>query len=196
MKNNKVVLTGLSDVDEILKNDTITNEPMPIDKELFDAVILPLIVGDTTIESKDERFEHLKNIWINYYRDYAIKENITIDPDSIARLRSKPTNVKAVKGNGVFHPMKIIDINGVVVDTTPPLLQPFLLDNASINALDYRATNNVSPGMGDNALLNIINNEKISIEDDTWDAFIKRYYLNENNNDPVEEDSPYRLKEE
>lgn len=121
-----VKLTGLADLDNLLST-SIGNEPMPIDKNMFDAIILPLLVDDLKTEKPltvDERFEHLKNIWINYYREHAKKNNLAIDANAVP-TRDPRTPVKAITSNGVFHPMVIIDIEGNVVDT--PSLQPHIV---------------------------------------------------------------------
>ena len=192
---NNVKLTGLADLDSILSTP-IGNEPMPIDKEIFDAVILPLLTDDIASEkplSRDERFEHLKNIWINYYKEHAKKNNITIDPSAVP-TRDPRTPVKAITSNGVFHPMVIIDIEGNVVDTTPPLLEPFIVENLTEAALQY----NTNPSNSNGLLVDVVENgNKLYVNDgkNSWSLFLERYYGKVTVKEEDSE-SPYSLGEE
>lgn len=190
-----VKFTGLADLDNLLSTP-IGNEPMPIDKNMFDAIILPLLMDDLKSEKPltvDERFEHLKNIWINYYREHAKKNNLAIDANAVP-TRDPRTPVKAITSNGVFHPMVIIDIEGNVVDTTPPLLEPFIVENTTEAALQYNANPMSSSGL----LLDVITNGNKSFINDnknSWSAFLDRYY-GKSVEKSEETESPYSLGEE
>lgn len=189
--NMEVKLTGLSDVDQLLKNGDIENTAsMPIDKSMFDSVILPLLTGvDTTIDNVDERFEHLKNIWNNYYKDYSgrkTKEKLS---------GNKPGVV--VNGNGVFYSMTILDIDGTVVATTPPLLEPFTLENGTLAAIAHKKAVETKLLTANN--IDMLTEEcKASATKSKWTIFLDSY-LGESVdeiNTPAEENNVYSLGEE
>ena len=196
--SHDVKLTGLADLDQILKSDIKNDiEPMPISKVLFDSIILPLLVGDTTVEMEiDTRFEHLKNIWANYYTKWKESTGELIRKEDIVD-KKKP--VKIVSGKGVFHPMVIMDNTNKVVDTTPALLEPFTIDNGSELSLHIMSSQN-SP-MIYNQAVGGINTEVVNSKtphQSEWSKFINRYYVEPTKENEVleEENSKYSLGED
>lgn len=185
----EVKLTGLSDVDNLLKDGSIENSAtMPIDKAIFDSVILPLLTGvDTTIENIDERFDHLKNIWNNYYKDYSGRKSK--EPMST----NKPGVV--VNGNGVFHSMSIIDNTGVIVAVTPPLLEPFTLEHGTLASLN-KQTSIENKVLGDNSLGLLAQECKTSATKSKWSLFLDEYLGEAVTETAKEETNEFSLGEE
>lgn len=193
---DKVKLTGIAELDSILSTSTDEMvESMIIDKALFDSIILPLLIDDTTVAlDKDTRFEHLKNIWINYYKTWKDKTTAIINKSDIPDDKKKITAI--VSANGVFHPMKIVDEKGDVVDITPALLKPFTVENATEISIGVKA-NQGSP-MVSRSMLGSMNGYIVGDgEESEWSIFIARYTkTNGNEYSEDEEVSKYSLGED
>lgn len=167
MEEVKRPSTGIPELDNIL-NDTegLSIDPMPIDKKIFDGVILPLLKNELNI-SNDDSFTHLRNIWTNYYTNYSnnraviYKEGSGVPP-------------KSMGGNAVFTPMAIKDISGNIVAITPPLLEPTLV--VGLNAILEEYTNEMkhNPDVARVKLINTIRGYSIS-ENKAWITFLSTY---------------------
>lgn len=159
--------TGIAELDNILADtDGLSIEPMPIDKSMFDSVLLPLLRNELNITT-DESFIHIRNIWINYYNHYStnrmvvFKENSGLVP-------------KSMSGNAVFTPMVIKDTNGEIVATTPPLLEPSLIVGMNNILEEYGNEMKHNPMVAKTKLVNTIKQYTISTSQ-PWVDFLKSY---------------------
>lgn len=173
--------TGIAELDNILSNvDGLAIEPMPIDKKIFDSILLPLLRNELNI-STDDSFAHIRNIWINYYnhdnyRTVLFKENSGLVP-------------KSMSGNAVFTPMVIKDDKGKVVATTPPLLEPSLIVGMNNILEEYGNEMKHNPMVAKTKLVNTIKQYTISTSQ-PWIDFLDSYShkvtdINDDDNDDL-----------
>lgn len=159
--------TGIPELDNILNDNTgLAIEPMPIDKNIFDSALLPLLRNEVNL-SGDETFTHIRNIWVNYYTNYSknraivYKENSGLAP-------------KSMGGNAVFTPMEIKDKDGTIVAVTPPLIEPTMI--VGINAVLEEYSNEMkhNPNVAKVKLINTIKQYTLDSNEE-WINFLKTY---------------------
>ncbi len=159
--------TGIAELDNILKDtDGLSIEPMPIDKKMFDSVLLPLLKNELDI-SNDESFNHIRNIWINYYNHYSNYRSIVFKENS-------GINPKSMSGNAVFTPMVIKDESGKIIATTPPLIEPTLVVGMNEILEEYSNEMKHNPNVAKVRLVNTIKQYTISTSQ-TWIDFLNNY---------------------
>ncbi len=164
---NNIPSTGIAELDNILKDkEGLSIEPMPIDKKIFDSVLLPLLNNELEI-SDDESFNHLRNIWINYYNQYSNNRSIVFKDNS-------GINQKSMSGNAVFTPMVIKDSDGKIVATTPPLLEPTLVVGMNEILEEYSNEMKHNPNVAKVRLVNTIQQYTISTSQ-PWIDFLNSY---------------------
>lgn len=157
--------TGLQDLDALLNSNS---EPsMIMDKAVFDASILPLLI-DTSLDLTDDlRYEHIKTVWGNYYK--AITDNADT---GVFGSKDKPVFVPT---HGLYMSIQIVNEKGVVVDTTPPLVRPAMYKNGGAELLAYERGSKINPPV---ATENFRNGQSFYVEGDLgkeWANFIARY---------------------
>lgn len=158
--------TGIADLDNILNDDGLSIDPMPIDKNIFDSSILPLLKNELSI-STEESYDHIRNIWINYYTKYSnhraviYKENSGLVP-------------KSMGGNALFIPMEIKDSNGITVAITPPLLEPTMIVGMNNILEEYSNEMKHNPNIAKVKLLNTIKQYTLS-SNKAWIEFLSAY---------------------
>jgi hypothetical protein len=164
----KMESTGLADLDNILADkDGLTQEPMVIEKKIFDVVLLPLLRNELSITS-DESFNHIRNIWINYYKQYSSNRVV------MNRKNSTEVELKSMGGNAVFIPMAIKDENDVVIATTPPLIEPVMIVGMNEILEEYSNEMKHNPNVAKAKLINTIRQYTIATNK-PWVDFINSY---------------------
>ncbi len=161
--------TGIAELDNILADkDGLSIEPMPIDKGMFDNVLLPLLRNELSITT-DESFTHIRNIWINYYNHYSTNRMVVFKENS-------GLSPKSMSGNAVFTPMIIKDSKGETIATTPPLLEPSLIVGMNNILEEYGNEMKHNPMVAKTKLVNTIKQYTISTSQ-AWIDFLNSYSL-------------------
>lgn len=159
--------TGLNDLDLVLNSTGLDPQPMKIDKEMFDAIILPLLTDFNLPLTEKERFDHLCNIWVNYYIDISKRVKPTVN-------FSRENKDLVVPMNGLYMPMAIISLDGTVNAITPSLLNATILPGMTEVFANYQMEHKTNP-MGANVRL-IETFKSISIgRDAEWVKFLEEY---------------------
>lgn len=159
--------TGLDDLDKVLNSKGLDIAPMPIDKEIFDTGILPLLSDYSLKLTDSERFEHLHNIWINYYLDISKRVKPTVK-------FSRDNNDVVVPMNGLYTPMQIIDLDGTVIDTTPPLLRAEMIPGMTEILANYQIEHKHNPLQANVKLIETFKAMSFD-KDQDWIDFLDRY---------------------
>lgn len=168
--------TGIPELDKVLSNDDgLTIEPMDIDKSIFDNILLPLLTNEVNLPN-DEAFNHVKTIWINYHSNKA-------DARAIGYKKGNGVEYRVLKGNAVFTPFRIVD-KGEVVDITPPLVEPQMIEGSSHILEEYSNELKHNPDVAKAKLVNTISKYTLSTNN-KWIEFINRY----NNGKSINDDS-------
>lgn len=151
---------------------------MIIDKVVFDNTILPLLVGKGLGLTIDERWENIKNIWINYYNNTEVKKDVI--PNVITR--TTPSGARTVEKSilpqgGLYATMSIVDINGKVIATTPPLMNSEIINGSTDIFLEYKNTSNVNKMLAGRELSKNMNSkvEKLKTTSNAWGDFLDYY---------------------
>lgn len=169
MSELNIPSTGIPELDNILADrDGLSIEPMPIDKKIFDAILLPLLRNELNITT-DESFTHLRNIWVNYYNQYTSKRTMMFKDNS-------GLVPKSMSGNAVFTPMVIKNENGDIVATTPPLLEPSLVVGMNNILEEYGNEMKHNPMVAKSRLVNTIKQYTINTNQ-VWIDFLNTYGL-------------------
>lgn len=165
-KDNKYA-TGIAELDNILNDENGLNiEPMTIDKNTFDNVLLPLLRNELNI-SREESFTHIRNIWVNYYTHYNTgRVLITKQNDGVA--------VKSMSGNAVFTPMAIKDEKGNIVATTPALIEPTMIIGMNNILEEYSNEMKHNPNVAKVRLVKTMQQYTISTSQ-LWIDFLSTY---------------------
>ena len=158
--------TGIMELDVILNNE----EDIPrmiIDKVVFDATILPLMI-DTNLEvSNVDRYEHIKTIWTNYYKDVT-------NNNPTGKLGTKDMPIFA-PSHAIFLGMKIVDGYGKTVADTPPLARPPLLKDGTNIFLGYDREVKANPNIAASNLRSSLSFYEADGLADEWNAFLDTY---------------------
>lgn len=170
--------TGIAELDAILNDkEGLAIEPMPIDKKIFDNILLPLLKNELSITT-EESFDNLRNIWINYYKQYHTNRAVVFKA-------STGDVAKSMGGNAVFTPMVIKDDRGVDVAVTPPLIEPTMIVGMNAILEEYSNEMRHNPNAAKVKLLNTIKTFTINTNQ-AWVDFLNSYGIDGIN--PIDED--------
>lgn len=159
--------TGLPELDNILNSKGLNPVPMIIDKEVFDNTIIPLLTDGSLELTDDERYNHLHNIWVNYYKDTFNKVKPSLN-------FSRDNNSLIAPMNAVYTPMAVVDLEGNIIATTPSLLQSAMLPGITEVFASYELEQKNSPMEANAKLINTFRALKLG-DSNEWELFLNSY---------------------
>lgn len=158
--------TGIPELDRLMESgDALDIEPMVIDKSQFDNVILPLLLNSVNLPI-DDVFDHLKNIWVNYYKSSTSSRELV--------YKDKPNNPMNIHGNGIFTPMKIVDVKGEAIAITPALVEPSMIVGINNVLEEYSLESKSNPDIAKIKLVNSVKAYKLG-GNTKWVKFLETY---------------------
>ena len=148
--------SGLGDLDRLIDQlDQMEERVMVIDSSVFNSTILQLFISSEE-HSKKERYDELRNIWINYYRD------------SFSEGGNNVTNVLST-------PFRIVDVDGKTIVDTPPLIIDRVVPDVNYLSASYvTELRHSGPGVKNRYTKSMISNIQ-NVRGQEWSNFITDY---------------------